>query len=109
MPKPSNLRRSIRCAYANGGLWGLGSGLASTTLVFYFATELKASGLAKSWLIATPPLAGLLRLITPVWIARVGSRRRFCIGAFLASAAALALLPVLATPGTFTTSSHSIL
>src|SRR3954447_20855778 len=99
MPKPSALRSSIRCAYANGGVWGVGSGLASMTLVFYYASELHASGLAKSWILAAPSMAGLVRLFTPLWMQRLGSRRRFCIGMFLASSAVVAVLPLLSAPG----------
>ena len=99
MPHDHPLRRSIQCAYANGGLWGVGSGMASVTLVAYFARELNASGTAIGWIIATPALVGLLRLLTPLWLDRVASRRRFCVGMFLASSAAAAALPALAAPG----------
>ena len=103
-PKSSRLslaerRRSIAAAYLNAGLWGLGSGLASTTLVTYFARGLGASGQAIGWILAAPSLVGLLRLATPAWLARVRSRRAFCVALFLASAAALAALPLVAILG----------
>jgi MFS family permease len=103
------LRKSIQGAYANAGLWGLGSGLASMTLVIYFAREFQASGRAIAWLLAAPSLVGLLRLWAPRWLHRVGSRRRFCIGMFLASSAALASLPAVAAPGVMSDSRHSVL
>jgi hypothetical protein len=102
-------RRSIIAAYANAALWGAGSGLASTTLVVYLARAHGAGGLAVSWILAAPSLAGLLRLATPAWLARVASRRKFCIVVFLASAAVLALLPALSTPGVLGSSDRPIL
>jgi len=86
-------RRSIVAAYANAALWGVGSGLASTTLVVYLAREHGAGGLAISWILAAPSLVGLLRLATPAWLDRVASRKQFCMALFLASAVVLALLP----------------
>ena len=50
----SERRHSIFAAYANGGLWGIGNGLASTTLVTYLAKEYGATGVAVSWLLAAP-------------------------------------------------------
>jgi MFS family permease len=106
--RPSSpLRRSLTLAYGNGALWGAGSGLASVSLVAYFARELNASGTAISWILATPSLAGLLRLLTPLWLNRIGSRRRLCVGMFLASSAALALLPLIAAPGRLANSTQS--
>ena len=104
---PSPLRRSLSLAYANGAIWGVGSGLASVSLVAYFARELQASGTAISWILAAPSLVGLSRLLTPLWLHRVASRRRFCVGMFLASAAVLAGLPIVAAPGRLATSTHS--
>jgi MFS family permease len=89
-------------------VWGVGSGLASVTLVFYFVNELDASDFAKAWILAAPSMAGLLRLFTPLWMERIASRRKFCIALFLASSAALAALPMLAAPGTFAKKSFSI-
>ena len=109
MWKLTGLRRSVACAYANAAVWGVGSGLASVTLVVYFARELEASGFAIAWLLAAPSMAGLLRLFTPLLMDRVESRRRFCITMFLASASALASLPMLATPGVFASSDRSII
>src|SRR5215204_2373273 len=101
-----HLRSSIRYAYANAGLWGLGSGLASMTLVIYFAREFNASGRAIGWLLAAPSMVGLLRLWAPRWLHRVRSRRRLCVEMFLASSAALAALPAVAAPGVLSDPRH---
>ncbi len=101
-------RRSVRASYANAALWGVGSGLANTTLVTYLAREYRATGLAISWLLAAPSMVGLLRLLTPYWLDRVRSRRRFCLGMFLASSLALLALPIASRPGWLAASTHSI-
>ena len=74
-------RRSIRCSYLNGGLWGAGNGLVSTTLVIYLARELGAEqiGLGVSFILAAPLLVGMLRLGGPALIGRMADRKRFCI------------------------------
>jgi MFS family permease len=92
-------RHSLAAAYLSAFLWGLGSGLASTTLIVFLARRQGASGLAIAWILAAPSLVGLLRLATPAWLDRVASRRRFCVGIFLSSAMMLAALPALAAPG----------
>jgi MFS family permease len=91
------VRRSIRAAYVNAAFWGIGSGLASTTLIVYLVRLQGASGQMIGWILAVPSLIGLLRLAAPPWIDRVASRRRFCASLFFASAIVLALLPLLAT------------
>jgi hypothetical protein len=99
---PPNVRRqSIVCAYFNGGLWGLGSGLTGTTLLFYLASSYGAKGMALSWLLAAPALVGVLRLFTPLWLDRVGSRHIFCTRMFAVSALVLLGLPVLSAPTSF--------
>jgi MFS family permease len=92
-------RRSFVAAYANAAWWGLGSGLASTTLITYLARTHGAAGAAIGWILAAPSFVGLLRLATPLWLRRVASRRAFCTAMFLASAAVLAALPALAASG----------
>ncbi|HYO26605.1 MAG TPA: MFS transporter [Lacipirellulaceae bacterium] len=92
------LRRSFAAAYANAGLWGVGSGLASVTLIIFLVRIRGASGAEISWILAAPSLAGLVRLAAPAWIDCLGSRRRFCVAAFGASAAVLAAMPLLASP-----------
>jgi MFS family permease len=96
---PAARRRALVVAQLNAGLWGAGSGLASTTLIVFLARHHGASGLAVSWILAAPSLVGLLRLATPLWLDRVASRRVFAVVMFLASAAALASLAILSAAG----------
>ncbi|MCA9238143.1 MAG: MFS transporter [Planctomycetales bacterium] len=91
-------RTTIRCALANAGLWGAGSGLVSLTLVTYLAHEYQASPRVFAWIMATPSLAGLLRLFAPWWVRRVGGRKRFSIALFTASAVTVLALPVVSAP-----------
>lgn len=95
-------------AYFNALLWGVGNGLASMTLIIYWARHLDADGQTVSWLLAAPSLVGLLRLATPLLVARLGSRKRFCIRYFLAAAVVLAVLPVLASPEWLTSVPHTL-
>jgi len=95
---PGQRRRSMVLAYANGGLWGTGTGLASVTLMIYLAKEYGVSAFGISWLVAAPSFAGLLRLFTPQWLERVGSRRKFCVAIFLVSATLLFALPIISAP-----------
>lgn len=104
----SPLRRWLSLAYANGAVWGVASGLASVSLVAYFARELNARGVAIAWILAAPSIVGLSRLLTPLWLHRVSSRRRFTIGMFLASAAAMGVLPIVAAPGALGDSEQSL-
>jgi len=105
---PGQRRRSIISAYANGLLWGTASGLASTTLVTYLAREYNATGLAIDWLLSAPALVGLLRLFTPQLLESVGSRRKFCIGMFLASSVVLFALPIVSAPHVLPSRSQSL-
>jgi MFS family permease len=86
-------------AYANGGVWGVADGLVTTTLITYLATEYGAKGIAISLILAAPHLIGLLRQSTPRFIARWGSRKWFCIQAYVTSATVLLCIPLVATPG----------
>lgn len=86
-------------AHANAALWGLGNGLTSTTLATYLARELGAEGLAVGLIVASPNLAGVLRLGAPALLCAVGSRKTFSIASFLFSGLLLFLLPLLAWPG----------
>ncbi|MCG8450243.1 MAG: MFS transporter [Pirellulales bacterium] len=105
---PGERRRSIRLAYLNGGLWGLGNGLAGTSLVIYLANTYGAKGAQLSWILAAPALVGVLRLLTPLWMDRVGNRQRFCARMFFASAMVLLSLPLLSAPGVLPGAAHSI-
>jgi len=93
-------RRARRLAYLNGGLWAIGNGLASSSLVVYLALELDAPGLGLGIgvLLAAPRIAGLLQLAAPAMIARLGDRKRFCVATLLASAVVLFGLPLAASP-----------
>ena len=92
-------RRARKLAYVNGGLWGAGNGMVTTTLVVYLSWELEAKGLAVSLILAAPQLAGVLRLFAPALIDGLGSRKRFCLRGYVASGLVLLGLPVIATPG----------
>lgn len=103
-PRPltvSERHRARRLAYRNAALWALGNGLGSSWLLVWLAMDLGARqiGLGLSLIRAAPQLAGLLRLGAPAMIGRLAGRKSFCIGAYLASTAVLAALPVLTVPG----------
>jgi MFS family permease len=85
-------------AYLNAGLWSVGNGLVSTTLIIYLALEHKASGLAISLILAAPEFAGLLRLAVPAFMARVRRRKLICIVAYAASAVVLCAVPLVSWP-----------
>ena len=97
----SERRRARRLAYLNGGIWAIGNGLASTTLVIYLALELdpKRAGLGIALILATRNVVGLLRFAAPAVIGRVVDRKRFCIGTYLLGTLVLLSLPWIAAPG----------
>lgn len=103
-------RRARRLAYWNGGVWGVGNGLLGSTLVVYLANELGASWIVRGvgLLLAAPHIAGALRLGAPAMIGRLADRKRFCLGAYLLSAAVLFGLPLAAAPGVLPTPSESL-
>src|SRR3990172_1871328 len=88
-------RRARKLAIWNGGIWAIGNGLASTTLVIYLAKQLHAErlGLGISLILAAQHRAGLLRLGAPALIDRLGDRKRFCMATFLLGALLLLALP----------------
>ena len=90
---PLSCGRAICFSYVNAGLWGIGNGLVSTTLVLYLANSFGASALAVSLIIASPRFVGLLRLGAPALIHRLDDRRRFCLIAYVASSLVLMALP----------------
>ncbi|MCA9247162.1 MAG: MFS transporter [Planctomycetales bacterium] len=92
-------RKAIRLAYWNGGLWAVGNGLTSTMLIIYLAQELGALGLAVGAIVAAPRLLGLARLGAPALLARIASRRAFCVWFYALSNLLLLLLPVCSAPG----------
>jgi len=94
-------RYARRLAYANGAIWALGNGLASTTLVIYLAFELEAPalGLGIGLLVAAPQLAGTARIGAGAVIGRLADRKRFCLACYLLSGIVLMALPLVAAPG----------
>jgi hypothetical protein len=69
-------RRALRLGYLNGMLWSIGNGLTTGTLVTYLAIDLGARGLGLSLLLAAPTWIGLLRILTPLLIERLGTAKR---------------------------------
>ena len=61
---------AMRLANANAALWAIGNGLVSMLLVIYLASDLGASGLSLSLILAAPRFAGLLRLGVPALTAQ---------------------------------------
>lgn len=84
-------------AQANAAVWGLGSGLVSSTLVVYLVLSLEpqAAGLGVSLILAAPQLVGLGRLAAAPFALGGQTRKRFCLATYLASGIVLAALPAL--------------
>src|SRR6476660_6273852 len=87
---------AMRLANANAALWAIGNGLTSTLLVIYLASDLGASGLAISLILAAPRFAGVLRLGVPALMARFRARKTMCISAYLTSSIILCGVPAVA-------------
>ena len=102
-PRPpiARRRRAVQLAYWNGALWAVGNGLANSMLVVYLAMEYDVAGLGLgiSLILAAPHLIGLLRMSVPALIGRLADRKRFCLGAYAASAVVLCALPIASAPG----------
>jgi MFS family permease len=94
--RPHELRRAMWLANLNAGLWAVGNGLISTTLVFYLAAELGATGIAASCVLAAPRFAGLLRLGVPALMARLNARKMLCILSYALSSLILCTVPAAA-------------
>jgi MFS family permease len=112
LPSTTIAQRSLarRQACYNGLVWAFGNGLCSSALVIYLAFELNAPrvGLGIAFIRAAPHLAGLLRLGAPALIGRLADRKSFCIACYVASAAVLCALPLLARPGGFLSSGQAL-
>jgi MFS family permease len=91
-----DLARAMRLANANAAIWAIGNGLISTLLIIYLASDLGASGLSLSLILAAPRFAGLLRLGAPSLMARFGARKTVCIAAYVLSSVVLCSVPVVA-------------
>src|SRR4051812_46901277 len=92
----SEIAGALRLANANAALWAIGNGLISTLLVIYLASDLGASGLSLSLILAAPRFAGLLRLSVPAIIARLRARKAVCIAAYVSSSFVLCCVPTVA-------------
>lgn len=85
----------------NAFLWGLGNGFISTSLIIYIISALAHRmgdpariGLTIAWIIAAPRIFGLLRILAPDLIDRVGSRRKICFLGYFLSPVILLALPI---------------
>src|SRR4051812_35668130 len=92
----SEIAGALRLANANAALWAIGNGLISTLLVIYLASDLGASGLSLSLILAAPRFAGLLRLGVPALMARLRARKAICIVAYIASSIIVCGVPMVA-------------
>ncbi len=92
----AEIRRAMRLANANAGLWATGNGLISSTLVLYLASAWGAFGLAMSFILAAPRFAGLLRLAVPAMMASFRNRKVICVWAFFASSLVIWVIPAAA-------------
>jgi MFS family permease len=92
----SDLPSAMRLANANAAIWAIGNGLISTLLVIYLASDLGASGLSLSLILAAPRFARLLRLGVPALMARVRARKAVCIAAYVLSSIVLCGVPLVA-------------
>lgn len=106
----SQRRTARRLAIWNGGLWAIGNGLASTTLIVYLARELCAEklGVGIGLIVASPQIVGLLRIGAPAMLNRLGNGKRFCIGNFFIAAMLLLVLPWVCAPGRLPSPSLSL-
>ncbi|HZZ28056.1 MAG TPA: MFS transporter [Pirellulales bacterium] len=80
-PTPIERRRALRLGLVNAVINSMGYALTTGAIVTYLAQDLGARGRVLSLLLAVPSLAGLLRLLTPAIISRVGSTKRTCVAA----------------------------
>lgn len=78
-PRGAVLRRAIRLSYVAAVIWAVGNALSSGFLLIYLAQELGANGTQVAFLQSAPALLGLLRLFTPIAIARLHGTKRTCL------------------------------
>jgi hypothetical protein len=90
---PIQRRRALWLGLVNATIYSMGYALTTGAMVTYLAIDLGANGRALSLLLATPSLAGLLRLFTPAIIGHVGSTKRTCVFALALGYAVLLGLP----------------
>jgi MFS family permease len=109
LPARALRRAALKQLYWNAGLWGLGNGLVSSSLVVYLAGSYGAKGFAVSLILAAPRLIGVLRLTAPILMEWVGNRRRFAVQSFVTSGLVLIALPVISAPGVLPSASASLM
>lgn len=104
-------RQARNWLYGHALLYAISTGLTSSTLVIYLIFGLNAPRIALGVALikAAPNLAGLLRLVTPALIERLGDRKRFCVGTYVLSGLVLLALPLAAVPGWLPSASKSLL
>ncbi|MBA2114312.1 MFS transporter [Bremerella alba] len=107
-PSSAEHERTSRGANENAGIWALGNGLVSTTLISFFAQSLGAQSGAISWIIAAPKLVGVLRWFAPSLLKFGGGYRITSVGPFLLSTVFLLLLPLSSVPGIWPSPSVAI-
>ncbi len=73
---PPVRRRALSLGYVNAALWAIGNSLTTGPLIYYLASDLGASGLSMSLLLALPNLAGVMRLVAPAVVYQAGTARR---------------------------------
>ncbi len=100
--------QSLWLAQLNGGVWGIGNGLVSTTLIRYLSQDLGADGLATGLIIASPNLFGVFRAFAPTMLWLAGSRKLMAIGMLLLSSLLLISLPLLAWPDVLPSKTFSL-
>jgi MFS family permease len=94
---PGLRRRALTLGYVNGALWSAGNGLTTGSLVTYLAIDLGARGLGLSLMLAVPTLVGLLRLLAPPLIERLGTAKRAALTFSLPSYLLIWALPAAGT------------
>jgi MFS family permease len=89
----------MRLVNWNAGLWAVGNGLVSVTLIIYLAADRGAQGIAISLIIAAPRFASLFQMGVPALIGRLAPRKTFCIASVLAGSVVLCSVPLTAWKG----------
>lgn len=93
----SSRRRAWRIAHVQAVLWSAGNALTSGTPLYFLAMELGGRNTEVGVLLALPTLLGILRLATPLLIARFdGDVKRACVALLTASYVIALGLPAIA-------------
>jgi MFS family permease len=78
-------RRAVRLVLLESTLWAAGNAVTTGAFLMYFARDLGAAGAMIGIIAAVPETSGILRLLAPALIARLGNRKRTVIAASLAA------------------------